>query len=66
MGSKAFSLAKIDKALTSKTADPYWQAFAVWLEGKPANTRRSYYGTVTAVIEFPQKHPSKILPVDIA
>ena len=54
MGSKAFSLAKIDKALSSKTADQYWQSFAVWLEDKPANTRRSYYRTVTAVIEFPK------------
>ena len=44
MGSKRFSLAKIDKALTSKTADPVACGLRVWADGGTAENDYSGWG----------------------
>jgi len=43
---------RVDTHLTEVTADPYWQAWLVWLEGKPDNARRSYYRAIQALARF--------------
>src|SRR5688500_9790591 len=52
--------------LAAVMADPYYEAMATWLEGKPANTRRSYLQAVQQFLAFAGKHPSQIRPVEVA
>jgi integrase/recombinase XerD len=46
--------------------DPYYEALAAWLQGKPANTRRSYLHAVRAFLAFCDKHPAEVRPVHVA
>jgi integrase/recombinase XerD len=60
------SLPRTQKQLTTAAADPYYEAMATWLEGKPANTRRSYFYAVRAFLEFAGAHPGEIRPLQVA
>jgi hypothetical protein len=64
-GKETLDIDKIETQLTEGTADPYWQAWLVWLEGKPDNMRRSYYRAKQ--MEFLEgKHFRHITPLDVA
>ena len=39
---------------------------ATWLEGKPANTRRSYWRALRDMLAFTGRHPGQVKPIHIA
>jgi site-specific recombinase XerD len=61
----ALSVSQPTNELVELTHDPYMEAMATWLEGKPANTRRSYGRAIQALLTFTGKHPGQITPLNI-
>ena len=57
---------KITAELATVTRDPYYEAMATWLEGKPANTRRSYARAMQDMLAFTSRHPGQVKPIHIA
>ncbi|NLF02900.1 MAG: tyrosine-type recombinase/integrase [Anaerolineales bacterium] len=53
-------------ALAHLESDPYAAALATWLEGKPANTRRSYAGALRDFLASTERHPAEVTPLDVA
>ena len=57
---------KTTTELATVTRDPYYEAMATWLEGKPANTRRSYWRALQDMLTFTGRHPGQVKPIHIA
>ena len=53
-------------AALAAAPDPYLAAMAVWLQGKPENTRRSYYRALRQLLDYTGKHPRQLTPLAIA
>ena len=62
----AITVIKSGDALAITEADPCLAALATWLEGKTANTRRSYQAAVEDFFQHVGKHPRDVSPLDVA